>query len=362
MKLIKTENELKKRRSLQRQFALRLNFFFFLVFSLFCVLIMRLAFLQFVESEALIAQKVYQSTVTMPIAPIRGNIYDANGHAIAYSTATQSLYFRFEPQTTTESARELAEELEKIFTAYGKEDAAALTKEEIIRRMDLQFTRNSRHVPRRIKMDLSDEEVAYFMENRDQITSIEVVEESVRNYDPDGIAVQLVGYLRRFDTAMNQSGYLDYYKQPNIAAQSQALNHENVGFDGLEFMYQEVLRGQNGWKTYPRNALGAIVGEAEIIPPVKRHNLILTINRNVQLDMDQAIIDHLEYMKEEPLFQRYGGPQATTGFAVAMEVDTGNIVGMSSYPKYDPNIWRDGSISPENYALYQSLPSPPAWT
>lgn len=352
MELIHVEKERKKIRSRRRQFALRLNIFFFAVFLLFSILIVRLSFLQFVESESLAAKKVNLSTTTVPIPPIRGNIYDANGHAIAYSTATQSLYFRFEPGTTAESAAALAEELEQLFRQLGKPDSPALTKEEIIRRMDLNYIRNPRSVPRRIKLDLSDKEVAYFMENRDKYSGIEVVEESIRNYDPEGIAVQLVGYLRRFDTAVNQSGYLDYYKQPHIA--SQALNHENVGFDGLEFMYQEVLRGQNGRKTYPRNAAGEITGDAQIVPPVKGHNLILTINRNVQLDMDRAIEEHLQYMREEPLFIRYGGPEATTGFAVAMEVDTGNVVAMSSYPKYDPNIWRDGSITPENYALYQS--------
>lgn len=87
---------------------------------------------------------------------------------------------------------------------------------------------------------------------------------------------------------------------------------------------------------------------------MKGHDLILTINTSVQLDVDQAIASHLQFMKEEPLFQRYGGPNATTAFAVALEVDTGHVIAMNSYPSYDPNIWRDGSISPENYDMYQS--------
>lgn len=42
-------------------------------------------------------------------------------------------------------------------------------------------------------------------------------------------------------------------------------------------------------------------------------------------------------------------PNAHTGFAVAMEVETGHVVSIASMPDYNPDVWKNGSISPENY-------------
>ncbi|MDG0790699.1 hypothetical protein OMP38_07395 [Cohnella ginsengisoli] len=83
----------------RRHFSIRLNFFFFTVFGLFSVLIIRLAYLQFVEGPNLKEQEHQLATKDVSIPPIRGNIYDSAGFPIAYSTSTQSLYFTLEPGT-----------------------------------------------------------------------------------------------------------------------------------------------------------------------------------------------------------------------------------------------------------------------
>lgn len=48
-------------------------------------------------------------------------------------------------------------------------------------------------------------------------------------------------------------------------------------------------------------------------------------------------------------------PYAKTGFAVAMEVDTGNVVAMASMPDYDANYWQTGNISSDNYKKIQNV-------
>ena len=63
----------------KRSFAFRLNIFFFTVFLLFSVLIVRLAFMQFVEGRELSEQIGQTYTRTLPVAPIRGNILTAKG-------------------------------------------------------------------------------------------------------------------------------------------------------------------------------------------------------------------------------------------------------------------------------------------
>jgi cell division protein FtsI/penicillin-binding protein 2 len=334
----------------RRQFSFRLNIFFFSVFLLFSILIVRLAILQFVDGTELQAHKFENSTSTMEIPPIRGNINDRNGYPIAYSTSTQSLYYRVESNHKKDDVIEMAQHLSKTFDEYADDGKAKLTPEEIVLTMDLSFDfhknerviKNYNHIPRRIKTDLSKSEIAYILEHRDEFKGLEIIEESVRHYAEDQVAVQLVGYLRQYSTARNQSqSHLDFYRNREVT--SSYLDVESVGFDGLEFMYQEQLRGINGSKSYPVNALGQIVGNATITYPTKGNNLYLTIDKDVQMKSEQAIENHLNFMKSEEAGKTYAmGEQATTGYAVAMEVNTGKIMAMASFPDYDSNIWTGG--------------------
>lgn len=349
------KREIKKRIG----FSIRINVFFFCIFLLFSILIVRLAILQFVQGEELTAWEKRNLSRNISISPIRGNIYDREESPIASTTSTQSVSYRIEPGQTKEEKIELAKKLEEIFVRFGDPSVEPMTAEEIIERMDVGFDINGEkskdpaytYWPRRIKSGLTRDEIAYISEHRDELKGLEVEEESTRVYDPRQIAVQLVGYLRPYSTAINQkSKSLDRYKEEN----SDYLKDEYVGFDGLELMYQDVLRGQNGVRTYPVNSREQIVGHVEITPPVKGNNLFLTIHNEVQLATQQAITDHLELLQKHPPNATYAkGRNAKAGYAVAIEVDSGKVVAMASMPDYDPNVWT-GGISTEAWNAIQN--------
>ncbi|MFS1514073.1 peptidoglycan D,D-transpeptidase FtsI family protein [Chengkuizengella sp. SCS-71B] len=354
-------NDPKKKERIKRtNFAFRLNIFFFAVFVIFSVLIVRLAFIQFVEGSEYKALKNKNSEVTNQIPPIRGNIYDVNGYAIAYSTSSQSLYYELPSSVVEDEVIDLANRLAEVFEQYGAEELSEKSAEDIVDDMDVGFDihkeektiMNYSTSPRRLKTDLTKEEIAYILEHKEEFPGIEVREESVRKYSEDTIAVQLVGYLKKFNSASNLSGYLEE-KYKNLNVVNEYLDQEYVGYDGLEFMYQEVLRGKNGTRTYPINALGRIIGDPVVVPPVKGNNLYLTIDKDVQLATEQAILDQIEYLKtDEGALYNKSGVNATTGYAVAMEVDTGKVVAMASIPDYDPNIW-EGGLSQEDWEKNQ---------
>ncbi|MEK4252290.1 peptidoglycan D,D-transpeptidase FtsI family protein [Paenibacillus sp. FSL W7-1287] len=335
----------------RKQFSFRLNIFFFILFAVFSVLIVRLAVLQFVEGPQLSAAGSKKSEKHDPIAPIRGNIYDVNGNPIAYSSSTQSLYYNIQPtirggRSSTDQAVEMAEKLAKVFETYGDEKNM-MTKEDIIRQMDLEYRRNYISTPRRIKTGLTNEELAYIMENQSEFVGVNIHEESVRHYSEDTVAVQLVGYLKKFSGARNSyEFYAEKMEETNPIYKY--LEQEEVGFDGIEYMYQDVLRGTNGLKSYPVNSAGAITGEITITNPEKGADLYLTIDKDLQLHTENSIMAHLEKIQNSP-FPYERAPYAKTGFAVAMEVETGKIVAMASMPDYDSNIWAGGSISSEDY-------------
>ena len=368
--MIGMEDREQKESGRKRSFAFRLNTFFFAVFLLFSFLIVRLAFMQFVEGRELSEQLGQTYTRELPVAPIRGNIYDRKGHAIAYSTSTQSLYYRLEANRSGEELVETAYKLADIFARYG-DGKEPMTAADILKNMDAGYDIHGNEVsifgyafePRRIKSGLTNKEVAYLMEHGDLFPGFEVTEESIRNYDEDRVAVQLIGYLRPYSTAVGRveesggSSYLNFY----TTAENREiyLDHESVGFDGLEFMYQEQLRGQNGSKSYPVDARGRIIGPVTMEYPIKGNDLYLTLDKEVQMATQQAIEEHLAFMQSEEgrrhTFYSMGS-EAISGFAVAMEVDTGNVVAMASMPDYDPKIWQGGRwISNKDYTENEYL-------
>ncbi|MFC4775563.1 peptidoglycan D,D-transpeptidase FtsI family protein [Paenibacillus sp. GCM10023252] len=339
----------------RRHFSFRLNLFFFATFAVFSILVVRLAILQFVEGPALAKEGTNIGTNSIKIPPIRGNIYDSTGYPIAYSTSTQTLYFTIQPGFNTKetaSYEAYANKLLEVFNKYG-DPAKAMSLEDIIEQMDLTFRRNFMSTPRRIKTGLTKKEIAYFLENRNEFPGVDIVEESVRNYDQGTIAVQLVGYLKKFQSAKET---FDFYKEKlkEEDPRLKYLNEEDVGEDGLEFMYQDQLRGKNGLKTYPVNAEERIIGPVQITNPEKGNNLYLTINKNVQVKTEEAIMSHLKQLRNSNK-RAERAPYAKTGFAVAMEVQTGKVVTMASMPDYDPNIWAGGRI--KNNADFKNIES-----
>lgn len=341
----RTEEAQKREIRIRRNFSFRLNMFFFVTFFAFSLLIVRLAYLQFVEGPFLKEQEHKIGTRDVYIPPIRGNIYDATGKPIAYSKSTQSLYYTFEPGTKEEEGRKLAEKLAAVFAQYGDKTKEPLTAEKIFEYMDFGGKVHLPYQQRRIKTDLTEKEIAYFSEHRDQFKGIDIVEESIRQYSPEKVAVQLVGYMKKFSGATD----LEKYKSINDNQEDPTLkylNSEEVGFDGIELMYQDVLRGRNGLKTYPVNSQSRIIGPMELTKPVKGDNLYLTINKDVQLAAQNAITEHLAKIRTSSN-KAERAENARTGYAVAMEVKTGKVVAMASMPDYDPNLWQ-GGISEED--------------
>jgi cell division protein FtsI/penicillin-binding protein 2 len=105
------------------------------------------------------------------------------------------------------------------------------------------------------------------------------------------------------------------------------VNNNGNGFYGIEGYYDNLLRGKAGLRAGERGPFGEMIpfGASHFIPPVGGSTLYLTIDRSVQ----RLIEDELE-----KAVIRY---QAQGGTVVVMKPDSGAILGMASYPNYDPN-------------------------
>ncbi|MEC0093002.1 peptidoglycan D,D-transpeptidase FtsI family protein [Paenibacillus macquariensis] len=343
-------------------FNLRINLFFFSTFLIFCVIIVRLAILQFVEGPMLKGEETSRDVKNVPISPARGIIYDDKGVKLAYSTSTQSMYITLKSNYSEleggkkrdnyPEVEKLAEDLAAAFKQYGDPKGEILTKEDILKALDLNYRLYSGYIPRRIKMDLTQNEIAYFMEHKSEYQGITIVEENKRQYDPDTVAVQTIGYIKDFKRSKTLNKYQTITDEMKNGTQKDPglmySESEFVGFDGLELMYQDELRGKNGYMEIPVDPRNMPEGVDNIIPPEKGHDVWSTINKDVQMKTEQAIMDQLDWLHKNPVSGKLHR-DATTGFAVAMEVKTGKIVAMASMPDYDTNVWGSGAVSSDNW-------------
>ncbi|NJJ40430.1 peptidoglycan D,D-transpeptidase FtsI family protein [Paenibacillus apii] len=331
---------------------LRLNVFFFGTFLLFCTIIIRLAMLQFVEGPSLKDLETIRQVKNYPLEPVRGSIIDASGTRLAYSTSTQALYITLLKDYSSSDigkknrieAEKLATEIVKVLNQYGRPTVDKLTIEDVMKSMDLDYKMQPGYAPRRIKANLTAREVAYFMEHKSKYPGIEVVEESGRQYNPDKVAVQTIGYLKEFQGTKEIKKYkeLDAKNKTQKDPGLMYTEREKVGVDGLEMMFQEMLRGKNGYMRIPVNPRNMVDGVPTMISPEIGYNVRTTIHKDIQVAAQQAIVDQLQWLRTHPVSGKLH-PSAQTGYAVALEVDTGNVVAMASIPDYDPNVWEHGS-------------------
>lgn len=344
--------------------GLRINLFFFSTFFIFCVIIVRLAVIQFVEGPSLTEVEADRSTKNVPLTPIRGNILAVNGEKLAYSTSVHSLYITLTKEYTAREtnkatgrtylklearakSEQLAARLEADFNQYGDPSGKKLTKEDIFKALDLDFRKALGYMPRRVKSGLTTKEIAYFLEHKDEYPGIEVVEESARHYDTDTVAVQTIGYIKPFVSSQTRGIYqnISNAMKKNTDPGLVYKDDENVGFDGLELQYQRELRGKNGYQEVAVNPQNMAERIERTIPPVKGHDIWTTINKSIQMKTEQAIMDQINWLHNNPV-QGKVHPAALTGYAVAMEVDTGNVVAMASMPDYDSNVWTKEFLPP----------------
>ncbi len=136
--------------------------------------------------------------------------------------------------------------------------------------------------------------------------------------------------LRRYSEASGLSGLLGYLKYPLKDKSNNYYSLEYDGKDGAEKYFDGTLAGENGLKITETDALGKIQSESVIRPPKNGENLTLSIDSRLQSEMYRVI----STIASNSGFQG--------GAGVMMDVNTGEILAMATYPEYNSQIMTDG--------------------
>jgi len=135
-------------------------------------------------------------------------------------------------------------------------------------------------------------------------------------------------------------------------------DQDRIGKDGVEASYEDELRGQLGWDSLLVDAAGRPVRAPEVVQPARDgNNLILTVDIAFQRQVEQILRNWIDISEQRRLgmsgqfaFKRDYKP-IRSGVAIVMEVNTGRILAMASWPAYDNNIWGDPKRSDALQAL-----------
>jgi len=284
----------------------KIRVFAILAVVAFLCLWMRIWYLQILKWQYLtgLSENNRVRMVTLPAN--RGMIKDRNGETLVSIRPAFNLYL------TPEDARDLDSSLDKL-SAKISFDRKKL-KKEIAQSKSFQEVL--------IKGDISREGVAFVEENNMSLPGIHIRAEPLRNYVFKNLAAHTLGYLGEISKESLENRNDPKYKQGDF-----------VGKNGLENIYESILRGEKGYREVEVDVSGRELKALRELPPGSGNNLILTLDVRIQQELEKLMI----------------GTESMSGSVVVMKVQTGEIIAIASNPSFDPNKFAAG-ISPQNWS------------
>ena len=318
-----------------------------LVFSLLAALGGRLWYMQVVagkEYQAAASENRIREVVT---PAVRGAILDAQGRPLVQNRT--SLVVSVDRSTILDLPNDGKQVVRKL--------AAVL--DVPYRKLDQQLTlcgspgaadppicwNGSPYQPIPVAEDVSSDVALQVMERSEEFPGVTAEMTAVRDYPkPFGVnAAHVLGYIG----PINADELAAAEKQDGRRG-STYTSFDLVGRAGLEQVYDEYLRGKPGVKKLAVDSAGNVTGTVAERDAVPGDYLVTSIDAHVQKvveDQLKAAIDRAHVPIENGTETSY---PADTGAAIVMEVDTGRVVAMASYPDYNPAVWV-GGVSNKQY-------------
>lgn len=264
--------------------AARSKLVFFLFFVLLVCVVLKAFWLQCgISTDFLKKQGEARYARTLPVPAQRGQILDRNGVVLASTIPARSVWA--DPEEALKLKRE---DIQKLAAVLGTD--ARTIYDKILERKGKSFV----YIDRQLEVEQGEAVRAL------QLSGIHVSNEVRRNY-PDGpISAHIVGFT----------------------------DSDNNGREGIELTDNEALSGKQGSRRVIRDRLGRIVEDIWVKEGAVGHDVVLSIDSRLQFIAFKAL---------EATIERH---KAKGGAVVVVDVRTGEVLALSSFPTYDPNSRR----------------------
>lgn len=194
--------------------------------------------------------------------------------------------------------------------------------------LDLSSGAQSQRV---VASDVSLRNIAYINEHIDSFPGVVTQVRTTRFYPHGSLAAHVLGYV---GTASSDD-------LKNVSKGRDVEMGDAVGKAGVESAYDDILAGDHGQRVLVTNAKGVIQEVVSETDPTKGNDLYLTLSARVQ------------HVAETELAKAVKGSTGKAGSIAVVDVETGGVLAMASYPTYDPDTFV-GGVSQDVWNQYQT--------
>ncbi len=181
--------------------------------------------------------------------------------------------------------------------------------------------------------NVSREVIAEISERNADFPGVTITTQSARKYNNDSLASHILGYIGKISEK-------EYNEAQDIYG-----NDDYVGRTGIESLFENYLRGTKGKEEIEMTVDGTVTGETITKEPKQGSTVVLTIDSKLQEVAENALKNNIEKIRNGGFSSRY---DAKGGCVAVIDVHSGEILAMASYPDYNPNSWV-GGISVADY-------------
>lgn len=280
------------------------------------ILIIRLFTLQLLDDKYKILADD-QAIIRKVIYPARGEMVDRKGKVLLVNQVTYDL------SVTPNKVKDL----DTVMFC----DLMGISREDFEKQMKRLINKNGYVRPSVFANALKPDQNARIQENLYLFNGFEIIERTERRY-PMGIGGHIFGYINEISPSRLEMERYSSYRQGDY-----------VGINGLEGVYEEVLRGQRGVEYWVRDV----------------YNRPQDAYKGGELDTPAIAGKTIELFLDAEL-QAYGEKLMANkiGSVVAIDPKTGGILSMVSSPSYDPNLLTGQDFSKNFSKLYSEYTRP----
>ncbi len=195
-----------------------------------------------------------------------------------------------------------------------------------------------------IAEDVSAVVVSKIKERQSEFPGVSVTEEFFRKYTQGNLAAHILGRIGKI--------YKEEYEE--LEEKGYSLN-DLVGKEGIEKICEEELKGQDGSENIYYGKAAELLDDDGEVPATPGNYVVLTIDANLQKAAEESLAKNIQQIAASGEGHERRGADADSGAAVVIDVKTGDVLALATYPTYDPATFN------EMYSELSNDPAKPLW-
>lgn len=197
--------------------------------------------------------------------------------------------------------------------------------------------------PVEIASNISEQTRAQLEESRIFLPGVEIIQKPIREYPNINFASHILGYMGKIGSELETLAEKGYTGQ------------HVIGKSGIEYTMEEYLKGEDGSRQIEIDVDGALIDTVSEEEPTPGDTVFLTIDYKLQKVAEDSLKQTLETIQHGDSKKGVDSyPNATSGAVIAIDINSGRILALASYPTYDPNLFASG-ISSKDWKSLQPL-------